>query len=381
MNLLKKIMRELFRSTFDFIHKLRDSFDPKLYYKNYRVSKIINGNAIYKGSNVSIFVVYQKGHIPFYVKNVINVLNALHVDIVVTVNEDIGQEHINWLINNSYLCIVRKNFGRDFGAYKDAIDILDLEKYQKLLLLNDSLLYFSKNLDMLFEYFINSPRMVVTLTENFEKHWHAQTHFIALDKKIFSSKKFKNFWNKYKPYNSRIHSIFNGEIKFSKDVLSTFAADREVFYGAAKVFDAYSAGDILIDGEDSTLLSLLSDTNGDNSFLIDFKNRRLRIRNDLEPRVLFELEKFAIMRSLAKAEKNNSSHSFGFLAPFVTNTCVIKRDLYFRETFSLAQISGALRKMNLDDVEAKDTIAILAQKGSISRSGAYVRLKAGLGIL
>ena len=374
-------MRTLFRLIFDALYKMRDLFDPKLYSKMMRVSNIIDGKKLHNTTSVAIFVIYQKGQIPFYIKNVLNVLNALHVNVVVTVNEDIGNEQINWLIENCHLCILRKNFGRDFGAYKDAIDILDLESYQKLLLINDSLIYFSKNLNILFKNFIDSPRMVVALNENFDKFWHAQTHLLALDKKVFLSNNFKKFWSKYRPFNSRPHSIFNGEIKFSRDVLSFYAIDREVIYGINKILLAFSAGDILMENEDSALLNLLPDMGDEGSALIEFMKQRLRFIDEDNSKSNFALEKFAVKGLLTAAEKKNPSHSLGLLAPFITSTCIIKRDLLFRNSFSLTQIANAFQKMNLNSTEAQEAISELLVKGSISKAPVYLRFKANIGLL
>ncbi len=382
MHFIKKIIRTLFRLTFNFFHKLRDSFDPRLYSKRHRVSGIINGKSSHHSSSVAIFVLYQKQNIPFYARNVLRILNSLHVDVVVTVNNDIGQAQIDWLINNCYLLILRENFGRDFGAYKDAINILDLDQYQKLLLVNDSLTYFSKNLDHLFKYFINSSKNLITLTENFDKEWHAQTHFLSLSKEIFLCENFKRFWNEYKPFNSRPHSIFNGEIKFSKDVLSAYMHDRDVYYGVDKIINVFSAGDIFLeDEEESALLSLLPDIDEDRNVLIQFMKWRLRYGDNSDLKIISNLEYIAVKSVLALVEKKNSSHSLAFIGPFITKTCVIKRDLVFRESFSLTQIGVVLKKLGLDTSEIQQTIYELTAKGSVSRINLYKRLKASLGLL
>ncbi|QWE14870.1 rhamnan synthesis F family protein [Polynucleobacter sp. AP-Sving-400A-A2] len=381
MNFVKQIMRTLFRLIFDAFHKMGDLFNPKLHSKKMRVSNIIDGKKLHNKTSVAIFVIYQNGPIPFYVKNVLNILNSLHVNVVVTVNDDIGSEQINWLVENCHLCILRKNFGRDFGAYKDAIDILDLKSYQKLLLINDSLIYFSKNLNTLFKNFIDSPRMLVALTENFDRFWHAQTHFLGLDKNIFLSNKFKKFWSEYRPFNSRPHSIVNGEIKFSRDVLSFYAEDREVYYGVDKIIQAFSVEDAFTEDGSRVLLDLLPDMGDERSELIEFMNGRMQFTTDSDPKTIIDLEKIAINRSLAAAEKINSSHSLGLLAPFVTSTCILKRDLVFRGTFSLNQIGGAFKIMRVDYSEAQNAIREMVAKGSVSKTNLYFRLKASCGLV
>lgn len=381
MKFIKNTMRGGFRLAYDFFHKLRDCFDPKLYSRKYRVSQTINGNSIHNGPTVAIFVLYQKGCIPFYAKNVLNTLNALDVDVVVSVNEDIGQEQIDWLVNNCCLCVLRKNFGRDFGAYKDAIEILNLEKYQKLLLINDSLIYFSKNLDQLFKCFINSPKNLVTLTENFDKCWHAQTHFLALSRKVFLSNKFKIFWSQYRPFNSRPHSIYCGEIKFSLVVLNSFLADRETIYGSTKIIQSFAGGRGVMGEEVGRLLSLLPDVGDYRSDLIEFLRCQLQYLDNADAVPILEFKKIAINQSLTTAAKNNSSHSFALLSPFVTSTCVIKRDLVFRESYSLSQIELALKDMNIDSSEIESAMKEMTAKGRVSQLSASMRLRALSGII
>jgi hypothetical protein len=381
MKFIKNVVKTGFRSTYDFFHKLGDCFDPKLYSKKYRVSQTINGNSTHNGPTVAIFVLYQKGRIPFYVKNVLNTLNALHVDVVVTVNDDIGQDQIDWLIQNCSLCILRKNFGRDFGAYKDAIELVNLEKYQKLLLVNDSLFYFSKGLDLVCKNFINSEKDLVVLTENFDKSWHAQTHFMSLSKNVFLSKRFIKFWDEYRPYNSRPHSIFNGEIKFSQDVLRYFATGREVYYGAGLATEFFAASNSSVIEEINLILNLFADIDDDRGGVIRLMKQMLRHQSSADPQTLLSLQRDAINSVVSQVQNKNLSHSLAFLSPYLTGSCIIKRDLVYRESFSLNQVGVALRFIGIDDLEIKLTLNEIMVKGIVSKLPLYSRIKANYGLL
>ena len=204
--------------------KIKDYLNPLLYSEKRRIIQCYDGVASYGSGRAAIFVVYRKEGIPFYIKNVLEQLKRLEVDCWVAVNQNASTEIIDYLKSNSHKVIVRKNFGRDIGAYKDVISKLNLNEIQRLLIINDSVFYFSKKLDSLFDRLFETQQEVLALTCSGEQHWHAQSYLLSLSRKVFLSSTFSHFWRSYKPFNSRFHAIKYGELEFSKS--SSFSLFR-----------------------------------------------------------------------------------------------------------------------------------------------------------
>lgn len=364
------------RIIFNFFHDIYDLLNIKYHSKKFRIMEVHNNNSIIKkNSIIAIFVIYQKNNIPFYIKNVLNVLNLLEIDIIISVNDDLVTEEINWLIKHSMRCIVRKNFGRDFCAYKDAIELTDLKEYEKLILLNDSLIYFSKNLLALFKFLINQPKSLVGLSESFENSWHIQSHFLILTCKIFLSNNFKNFWNDYKPFNSRSHSIIKGEIKFSEYVLKYYAQDCFVYYSINTINKFISCSDVSRINFAKNIYHFIPNNASIEQYYRDFSSAYI---NDFNEKLLVDIFLNSILSNL---EKMNPSHALVFLTAYITNTCLIKRDLVFKESYSLTQVENALLTLNLDRSELEYTIREYTLRGSVAKLPYYFRFKFQLGFL
>ena len=164
---------------------------------------------------LAIFVIYQKNNLPFYVKNMVEALIANHVRVVAAVNGELTADARTYLESHCHRVIYRKNTGRDFGAYQDALSIEMLDDYQKVLLVNDSVFYFKKNLKRLIGDTLKSEHDWTALYDNFNEGYHAQSFFLCFGAEVLSSKTFKTFWRGYRPFNLRHHVIAKGELYLS----------------------------------------------------------------------------------------------------------------------------------------------------------------------
>jgi len=131
MTIFIKIFIHIFSILFNSIQKGLNLFSPCLYFKMFRVVNDIEGKKRARGNLWAILVLYEKAEIPFYVKNIIRVLTNLNINILISINDSVSSEALKYLEDNCYKLIVRKNFGRDFSAYKDALTYLDLKKIDR----------------------------------------------------------------------------------------------------------------------------------------------------------------------------------------------------------------------------------------------------------
>jgi hypothetical protein len=340
----------------DKIIKIKDYLNPLLYSENLRVTQCYEGVASYKSGRAAIFVVYRKEGVPFYIKNILAQLKRLEVDCWVTVNQNASTEIIDYLRSNSHKVIVRKSFGRDFGAYKDVIAKLNLKELQRLLIINDSVFYFSKNLDILFNRLFETQQEVLALTCSGEQHWHAQSYLLSLSRNVFLSSAFSHFWRNYKPFNSRSHAIKYGELGFSKAVLFRYSEISPAIYNRLVAS-----------------LSLRNDTQNIFHFLIpDYWKSDETSRDNMSKynaRLLRSLEDF------------NPSHGIALLCALSLGFCVLKRDVSFRKTFAITSIAEALYMLDIDKSEIEEAITELEVKGKVDGFGLLVKLKAILGLI
>jgi hypothetical protein len=107
----------------------------------------------------------------------------------------------------------------------------------------------------------------------------------------------------------------------------------------------------------------------------------LRHQSSADPQTLLSLQRDAINSVVSQVQNKNLSHSLAFLSPYLTGSCIIKRDLVYRESFSLNQVGVALRFIGIDDLEIKLTINEIMVKGIVSKLPLYSRIKANYGLL
>ena len=234
---------------------------------------------------------------------------------------------------------------------------------KRLIILNDSMFYYSKGLDLLFNSLVRSEQDVVCLTSSFDGSWHAQSYLISLSNSVFLTSEFSSFWSRYKPYNSRRHAIRKGELEFSRVVL-------------AKHYDRASTVYSHLGVSKYVLASPAAFTSNVMPWLVpdDLSNRPGRTK--------FEIKAFSTKMNVMKAaERHNPSHALACLAAYALGFCVLKRDVVFRRSFGITKIVVALNLLGVDEHEVSQTVTELEFKGSVERLRYFDRIRARLGLM
>jgi hypothetical protein len=355
MTIFIKIFIHIFNILFNSIQKGLNLFNPCLHSKMFRVVNDIEGKRRAKGNLWAILVLYEKAEIPFYVKNIIRVLSNLNINILISINDSVSPEALKYLEDNCYKLIVRKNFGRDFSAYKDALTYLDLKKIDKLILLNTSIIYFKKNLQKTIARFISNEYDVISLFKSYSPKAHYQSFLISLSNKVLTDKKFINFWKSYLPFNNRKHSIVNGEIKLSSDVLNFYNN-----YFVVHKFYVSDDFDSLKDLDIKLFIKLLPDSEK----LLFSKSLPYISKIDYVSNVFFD----------------NPSHKYAFLSYFKDKSLILKKDIYVRGTFSIPSISNNLKQLGIDKREAELLIQMLLSQQHYKQMNVFDRFFTILGL-
>lgn len=159
-----------------------------------------------------------------YLKSLENLLlglaeNEVHAFLVI--NSDKIDSEIQRIVD-LYKCsvILRKNFGRDFGAYQCGVLALirseRLEKLDRLYLINDTLIW-RANPTMIIQE--TSREKFQSIWLNLEQNVHAHSFYLSFSNEVITNPKFLKFWSKYIPSNSRNHAIHKGENQLTNVLL------------------------------------------------------------------------------------------------------------------------------------------------------------------
>jgi hypothetical protein len=168
-----------------------------------------------------ILAVYPGTTSLFSLNRMMQSISSSNFALVVVVNNHSGSSEVVEMLRK-YNCTVllRKNIGRDIGAYQCGIHFLGIdqlaEKFDKIALLNDSL-YVTDHSVEFYENFLTNDKWNC-LYLNLQDTPHASSHSLILDKEALATSSLVNFWRKYYPSSSRIHSVFRGEFAITKSL-------------------------------------------------------------------------------------------------------------------------------------------------------------------
>jgi rhamnosyltransferase len=154
-------------------------------------------------NNVCIFALFQINGIKDYVFHNLNYLkNQLNCEIIAVSNTEISTEDCIKLNPFCKKIIVRKNKGRDFGAFKEGIlsNFEEIKQADNLILINDTIL----------GSFVNFKEDFITFTKKDCDFWgilergHKKplksficSFFMVFKSQILKSDCFKRFWKFY----------------------------------------------------------------------------------------------------------------------------------------------------------------------------------------
>ncbi|SEU17795.1 hypothetical protein SAMN05443580_12218 [Variovorax sp. OV084] len=166
----------------------------------------------------------------------LDALRRAQVNTVLVCNGEVPPEELRALSQRVHRVMVRRNIGRDFGAYRAAtLSLLSQGvKPERMMYFNDSLLYIEgTELDRLVAEFIFSEFDVVGLGENQYQH-HVGSYALSVSGAAFTHPKFRQFWQDYIPYDLRKHTIHAGELGLT-GVLKDLSCSIDVVYDVTRL--------------------------------------------------------------------------------------------------------------------------------------------------
>lgn len=345
---LYSLIQSLLSIPFFFIH----FFYPFFYLSCLRFNEVH-----YKKSAspyLAIFVVYQKGSLPFYVKNIIEALTVNQVKVVVVVNGYVSADTKSYLESTCHVVIFRKNIGRDFGAYKDALSTVALDNYKKIFLINDSVLYFKKNLKELIASILKSQHQWTAIYDNYNVSYHAQSFFLCFGAEVFRSKIFKDFWSSYIPFSLRHYVIRRGELALASSLIKAGFVNYTV----------------------NNLSSLKSNLDALSSMEIsDLKLFLTQNFVRLYPSVVnMEPPEFILYLAYLYKRVASPVHDLYPVFSLLNQSAIFKRDLIKRHKTTLDEFYSLLKKMKLDESEIQATMKEFSDQSKSSPKGLIAKI-------
>jgi hypothetical protein len=136
---------------------------------------------------IALYASYQTGEeIPGYVRYALAHLAKTDFKVVLLTNErTLSQASYEFLADNNIELFLTQNHGFDFGMWKrylhmQAISNSENENIERLLLINDSVVYYQDKFEEYFEQAEKSHADVVSLTSNDEFAPHLQSFFLYM---------------------------------------------------------------------------------------------------------------------------------------------------------------------------------------------------------
>jgi hypothetical protein len=379
--------------------------DPRVYSERLRLRGVTDGRCAKKSDRYVLFVLYTRHKVPAFTQPLIDAVGRSKLNLVISTNAQISPELRETLLNQCHLLIERADLGRDFGGYKDGISIIE-QRFgapERIILLNDSLFYFERQggLDR-FLRGLDGEDALISMTEVFEIHYHLGSFAISFGRPVLENKRFRRYWQKYRPISTRRWSIHKGEVGLTKMLIKAGFPPHVLYHGAQlipflsqqKAREFLESVRFLPTDFRKRLYSEFEDVHATqtdrplqaigtlsksirridaNKEALHEELRTANVRQMLEINRLtattqLDRESWVLKslghRIVSSIVRRNQMHTGGFLFMKYLGMPAIKRDIIYREVFRLAEVEDILEQLN--EPLKEEVSADLRQKGSQS---------------
>ena len=346
---------------FDIYERIKDIYAVRLMRRHLSVHRdtIRVALAPDNAERIAIVAIYPSTHSLGFVHNALDGLVANGFYVVVVSNRRLDGHHYEAVSGKAHRLIERAAVGRDFGSYQAGLRALGVGgagmpvECELLALLNDSMFY-RHDSAALFANILSLKGDWISMFENYEFSYHAQSFFMAFRWSAFRSAAFVDYWRDYVPYSSRHYTINAGEVGFS-------ASMRKAGFLVSAYYNSTRLSELLFNllarRQSLTAAVDMLPLHGDNRLLPPDLQDESERRPELSPQegsfggLGREFDALLIRRQaltlagwtrvlwqiVAQAEKANPTHFTGLLLNNM-DLAPLKRDVCYRGTFGIAQV-------------------------------------------
>lgn len=175
------------------------------------------------GPRVAVFVHYDgRGEVRPHVLRYITMLQQCGFSVVFVTNSAQLQEASLAMLQP--LCagiLIRRNVGYDFGAIREALEILRLprENTEMVLFANDSVYGPLRPLDPILAQIDFDEADLWGATESWQVRYHLQSYFLMAGRKVLCSEGWRKFWKQVRPVQSKVWVIRHYEVGLTQAVV------------------------------------------------------------------------------------------------------------------------------------------------------------------
>lgn len=149
-----------------------------------------------------------------YVVHLLTELRKVANDIVFVSNSPLPVAEIEKVRPYCSRTITKGNVGFDFGMWSEAMNHVDLDRCDEIVLSNSSVFGPLRPFAPIFER-MEGIGDVWGMTDNVEVAWHIQSYFLVFRKRVLTSSIFREFWKTVLPYRDKVQVIRSYEIGLS----------------------------------------------------------------------------------------------------------------------------------------------------------------------
>lgn len=372
------------------------ALNPRIYFESMRIKGVIEGTVEKKDDTFFIFSLYSKNQLPKFTENGLDAIARSSHNLIVVTNCELAPHVKAKVLDKCHKLVERRNIGRDFGAYKDGVSFVmkNFPDVQRIVLMNDSVFFMERALNKLIAD-LNAPHDFIGLTEVHQFHYHVQSFLLSFGREVIVSRAFWKFWKRYLPIATRRWSIHRGELQLTRKM--TKAGFRpHILYQAAHLFphlERRTTRDVLADARllpsdvrknlIADLLPVLGYEYSSTAFsaveAISYGVRRFQTGparlanteiNSISARAAgMEQVSLGILSNqiVSSISRNNQMHHGGFLFIKYLGMPLLKRDIFYRELYTLEDVHQFLSAIG---EPLRDEIL-----GDLRRSGSGAHLR------
>jgi hypothetical protein len=349
------------------VEELFNRLDPRVYSEAMRIRTVREGVDDKAGGKFFVLVLYCTDTLPAFTRTILDAVARSSFNLVIVSNAQLTGRLAEELHSKCRLLIERNNIGRDFGGYKDGVAIV-LRRFavERLVIANDSVFYLSEGLDELLAK-LDGPHELIGVSEVYDHHYHVASFLMSFGRRVVESAVFREFWRRYKPLRSRRWAIFRGEGDLSAQLLRG-GFRPHILYRAVHLRPHLVNDEAALPLLPLQVRAWLAGSGEARSTTLLYKIGIALKWLRGSPRAKLEGADLVIDEVMGR----NQMHAAGLMFRKFMELPLIKRDLYYRDVYSLDDLAAAVADQppNLRE----EIMADLRRRGNSERLGPFGRL-------
>jgi hypothetical protein len=343
------------------------------------VGDVTEGRLRHAGRNWALLVVWQPDDWPWFLDVLLDAMARRGINVLLVANalsqgtmEGPIADH---LLDRCAALMRRDNQGFDFGGFRDGYQhLMTQEDPQRVLFANDSILYYPEGLDCLLARLLPAAggADVISTFENREYQFHFQSFLFSASSHVLRSELVRDYWQRYELVSNRRWCILRGEIGFSRCLLRVGRTFEVIASGVA-------LAQALLPMDPQELLALRGDATGELREEWDALQplvERAAVKGPGQPAAQDTL----VMEVVALCQKRSPPHCAPFLYARLLGIRVLKRDLVWRDRYSLTELEWSLKRSGLEE-RLDEVMASFRRRGRGSQLRGWQRARYDIGVI